>query len=121
MRQLHFDSAGTHTTHRGDAPDPRAVRVAASHGYDISRLRARSVRMTDFDFFDQVFAMDRTNLSALLKICPAHHQSKVSLYLPFVGITSPEEIPDPYFGNLEGFERVLGLCEEAGRRLIQRL
>lgn len=65
-----LDSAGTHGHyHAGEAPDARARRVAAKRGYDLSRMRARSVVDADFVRFDRILAMDETNLSLLRRQC----------------------------------------------------
>lgn len=118
---IQFDSAGTLASHRGAPPDPRAIRAAAARNYDISKQRARQVIAKDFDVFDHIFAMDRDNYSSLMQCCPSHATAKVALFLPYTGIFSPDELPDPYYGNAEGFERVMDLCEDAGRRLVHIL
>ncbi|WP_313951761.1 low molecular weight protein-tyrosine-phosphatase [Accumulibacter sp.] len=113
------DSAGTHGHfHAGEAPDPRARRVAAKRGYDLSRIRARRVAEADFDRFDRILAMDEDNLALLRRQCPEESHAKLGLFLayaPDLGIT---EVPDPYYGGEEGFERVLELCELAARGLL---
>ncbi len=120
-RVAKLDSAGTHGAHAGEAPDPRATRMAASRGYDLSRLRARQVSPKDFVTFDHVVAMDRVNLRYLQKLCPEDMQFKLGLmmsYAPEVGI---DEVPDPYYGGDAGFERVLDLIEAATEGLIANL
>ena len=67
-RVAKLDSAGTHGAHAGEAPDPRATRMAASRGYDLSRLRARQVSPKDFVTFNHVVAMDRANLRYSLAV-----------------------------------------------------
>lgn len=119
-RFLCFDSAGTVGVHRREPPDPRAIAVAAARGYDLSRLRARAVRAKDFADFDLILAMDRSNLSALEMSCPEQLKTKLSLFLPYAGISDPTEVPDPYYGSVAGFERVLDLCEVAAARLVEQ-
>lgn len=118
-RFFRFDSAGTVGTHRGEAPDPRAIAVAAARGYDLSRLRAKAVRKEDFADFDLILAMDCSNMSALEKYCPEQFKTKLFLFLPYAGINEPAEVPDPYYGNVAGFERVLDLCELAAASLME--
>lgn len=116
---IEVDSAGTHGYHEGELPDPRARRVAASRGYDLSRLRARSVKGQDFSRFDRILAMDRQNLANLRRSCPEEHLSKLGLFLGYAEGLVVDEVPDPYYGGTEGFEKVLDLCEAAARGLVE--
>lgn len=113
-----IDSAGTLDYHAGDPPDPRSRRAAAARGIDLSTLRARQVRDEDFARFDHVLAMDRDNLRVLLERCPPAQRAKVRLFLEGM---APDEVPDPYYGDGDGFERVLELAFEGSRRLLAAL
>lgn len=115
---VEVDSAGTLAYHAGEQPDPRARKVAASRGYDLSRMRARRVAEDDFAHFDLVLAMDRQNLAALERVCPEEHLHKLGLFMDYAEHSEQDEIPDPYYGGPDGFERVLDLCEAAARGLI---
>jgi protein-tyrosine phosphatase len=116
-----FDSAGTHGYHVGDTPDPRTVAAAAKRGYELAHLRAR--RVTEFDFirFDRVIAMGRDHLDWLRRACPPLYHDKLGLLLEFSGSLDEDEVPDPYYGGAEGFERVLDLVEDAAREMLQKL
>ncbi len=117
---LEFDSAGTHGHyHAGEAPDARARRVALRRGYDLSRLRARSVIDADFDRFDRILAMDQANLTALQRECAEGNRSKLGLFLDYAPSLGINEIPDPYYGAESGFERVIDLCELAAKGLLE--
>jgi len=120
---LEVDSAGTHAYHEGEAPDPRVRKAAAKRSYDLSGLRARCVIDSDFVRFDRILAMDRQNLAFLRRLCPPELNAKLGLFLDFVdrGVVLEDEIPDPYYGNAEGFERVLDLCELAGKGLLEAI
>ncbi|WP_300454223.1 low molecular weight protein-tyrosine-phosphatase [Accumulibacter sp.] len=116
---LEVDSAGTHGHyHAGETPDPRAQRVAAKRGYDLSGIRARPVIEADFERFDRLLAMDEANLSALRRQCPDASRTKLGLFLDYAEGLGVAEIPDPYYGAESGFERVIDLCELAGRGLL---
>lgn len=118
---IEVDSAGTHGSHEGEAPDPRARKLAASRGYDLSGLRARRVTDLDFSRFDRILAMDRQNLAALRRACPPEHLGKLGLFLDYAAGLALDEVPDPYYGGAEGFEKVLDLCEQAARGLIEAI
>lgn len=116
---LKFDSAGTHALRLGEPSDPRAQATLSSHGYDVGRIRSRKITHQDFQNFDMILAMDARNLSELRRLAPPEHLNKLRLFLEFAEGLDETEIPDPYYGNREGFERVLALCEAGARGLIK--
>jgi protein-tyrosine phosphatase len=116
-----FDSAGTHGYHIGNPPDQRARMTAAGRGYDLSVLKARQVEARDFARFDHIFAMDRDNLALLREACPAQHKGKLRLFLDFAANYTEREVPDPYYGGPEGFERVLDMIEDAVTGMLDEL
>lgn len=97
------DSAGTGGWHAGDAPDKRAIAVAAGHGVDIAGLRARQVRSDDFARFDLILAMDHDNLARLHAIAPRGHTADVRLALDLVDGRAGQAVADPYYGDASGF------------------
>jgi protein-tyrosine phosphatase len=113
--ELHIASAGLGDWHVGQPPDERAQHHARSRGYDLSMQRARQVTPRDFDEFDMILAMDRGHLRALQKMAPAQHHAKIRLFV------AGSDVPDPYYGGAEGFEKVLDLVEAQCRRLLQEL
>jgi protein-tyrosine phosphatase len=116
---LHIDSAGTHDYHIGKQPDARAQETARGRGYDLSDLRGRQVSAQDFETFDYILAMDEDNLAILLRQCPAHLQHKVRRFLSFSRRFPNLDVPDPYYGGRDGFDRVLDMVEDASEGLIE--
>lgn len=115
------ESAGVYDGHQGERPDRRAQRLAISRGYAaIEAERARGVLDADFERFDLILAMDQSNLRQLQRRCPPELRHKLHLYLQYAGL-GEREVPDPYYGPPEGFELVMGLCESASGRLLERL
>lgn len=117
--RIEIDSAGTHAYHVGEPPDARAQEAARRRGIDISGLRGRRATGTDMERFDYVLAMDRENYEHLLDICPAGHEHKLRLLLEYAPQRPEREVPDPYFGGVAGFDRVLDLLEEAATGLLE--
>jgi protein-tyrosine phosphatase len=115
-----FDSAGTHGYHIGNPPDVRARQAAAKRGYDLAQLKARQVNEFDFDRFDRILAMDRDNLELLRQACPEEHYGKLGLFLEYASRSTNDEVPDPYYGGPEGFERVLDMIEDAADGLLDQ-
>ncbi len=118
---LEVDSAGTADYHVGEPPDRRTIAVARRRGYELAGLRARRVTRGDFERFDHVLAMDRTNLSHLESLRGAKASARLGLFLEYAPECGLDEVPDPYFGGVEDFERVIDLCESGARGLLERL
>lgn len=118
---IEVDSAGVSTYHVGEDPDVRSQRTASLRGYDLSALRARHVTQKDFEVFDYLFAMDATHEAELLLRAPQQYAYKVKLFLPFAGNAAVRDVPDPYYGNAQGFEAVLDMIESGCGLLIEKL
>jgi len=120
-RRVVVDSAGMIDHHRGEPPDPRAIRHAAQRGYDLSALRARRVDPIDFQRFHWMLAMDEDNLDWLRRQAPAGSPARLQLLLDHGPPGGPREVPDPYYGSPAGFEHVLDLVEAACDGLVALL
>jgi protein-tyrosine phosphatase len=112
-------SAGTHAFHAGEAPDSRAQALVARRGIDISDLRASRIEDADFDQFDMILAMDWDNLSLLQQMAPKRAHHKLQLLMRFASEHETATIPDPYYGNAQGFEQVLDYIEDACNGLLE--
>jgi protein-tyrosine phosphatase len=120
--EVYVDSAGTHSFHTGIAPDKRSQQTAGRRGIDLSSIRARRVVEEDLAKFDCVLAMDRDNLEHLFAMCSHLQQrKKVHLLMEFAPDLPEQEVPDPYYGGLSGFERVMDLLEVATEGLLYRI
>jgi protein-tyrosine phosphatase len=119
--RVQVDSAGTAAYHVGEAPDGRSIAAARRRGIDLSVLRARSLRREDFRDFDLILAMDQDNLRVAKARRPANARAAVKLFLEYAPQCGMREVPDPYFGDADGFERVLDLTAAASRGLLAEL
>lgn len=121
QRRVGVASAGTHA-HRGWAPDPRTQTSAARRGYDLSALRGRALDAGLLESSELILAMDRENLAHLRRFCPPDWHSRLGLLLERFPVPGAgDEVPDPYYGGPDGFERVLDLLEPACRALARDL
>ena len=120
-QRIQIDSAGLGDQHIGSPPDPRAIRAAKRRGYDLAGIRGRRITVTDFSRFGWIIAMDEENLRMLTELKPADFSGYLGLLLDFAPEPGTREIPDPYFGGPEGFERVLDLVEASVGGLLERL
>ena len=118
---IEVDSAGTYAYHKGKKPDARASSIADKRGYNLSGMRARKVAEGDFEKFNYILAMDDENYIDLLSQCDNEHKHKIKHFLEFGSQTKLHEVPDPYYGGLNGFEVVLDLVEDASKGLLEHI
>jgi protein-tyrosine phosphatase len=116
--EVHTDSAGTGSWHVGSPPDERAQESSRRRGIDLSRQRARQFEPKDFDRFDYIVVMDRENYRDVLSHASPENERKVRLFMDYAPEAGVSEVPDPYYGGPDGFERVLDLIEDAAEGLL---
>jgi protein-tyrosine phosphatase len=121
---VHVDSAGTGEWHVGSPPDTRAIVAARGRGVTLGGA-ARTVRPADFDDFDLLIAMDRSNLADLRALAPDEEaRAKVHLLREFdpESVRAGElEVPDPYYGAHGGFDEVLDIVQAACAGLLEHI
>ncbi len=115
------DSAGTGGWHAGEAPDRRAIACARGHGVDIGGLRARKLKVSDFEHFDWLLCADVQNLVDARGIAPAGLAEKAVLLLDWAGIDTTGEVADPYYGDAGDFERSWMQVDAAAQRIVARI
>ncbi len=115
------DSAGTTAYHLGNPPDGRATQAAAKRGVDLTGYRARQVQPADFHDFDLVLAMDRDNFRSLEPIVPPGGEARLRMFLEFAPTLGIDDVPDPYYGAGDGFERVLDMVEAGAHGLLAHI
>ena len=115
------DSAGTHAYHVGEPPDARSQQAAARRGYDLSGLRARRFERADFHRFDLILAMDQDHYSILSHMAQPSAGERLKLMMSYARRFAEKEVPDPYYGGPQGFERVLDMLEDAAQGLLESL
>jgi protein-tyrosine phosphatase len=121
---IELDSAGTGGWHVGSPPDERAIAAADARGIALGGF-ARQVSVDDFDDFDLILAMDRSNMRELRQLAPGQSErAKVRLLREFDPASEGErdpEVPDPYYGAPGGFDEVLDLVQAACTGLLARI
>ncbi len=118
---VQFESFGTHDYHVGQGADRRTIATASEYGLDLSRHRARCIERDDCLRADLLLAMDSGHERHLRRLAPADANGRIRLYLPWLEIEGHRDVPDPYYGEREGFIAVHELLDEAARRLVDRL
>lgn len=116
------DSAGTGGWHAGELPDKRSVLTAKNKGIDISDQRARQFKLADFQQFDYIFAMDNSNYKDIIRLAPDEaSKNKVKLILNELYPGENIPVPDPYYGEQNGFEQVYNLLDDACNIIADKL
>lgn len=117
-----IESAGTGGWHIGEQPDSRSVEVAYTHNIDISDQRCRKFIYSDFEEFDLIYVMDRSNLYDVLQIAKNEvDKLKVRLILNEIFPQQSNEVPDPYYGGERGFENVYQMLDNACQVIANKL
>ena len=119
--KIKIDSAGTHAYHIGEPPDSRSQSTALSRGVDLSTQRARKAISEDFERFDYIIAMDRSNYEGLKQLGQGADLSKLHLFMDFTQDWDNTEVPDPYYGGANGFEQVFDMVESASEGLLSHI
>jgi len=111
------DSAGTSDWHIGQSPDERSQETARARGIELSDLKARQSISADFELFEYVIAMDKSNYQKLSAICPAGREDRLHMFLDFAPQIGRRDVPDPYYHD--GFDMVFDMLEAASAGLLQ--
>tara|TARA_E500000331_G_C17262307_1_gene715780 strand:- start:574 stop:1047 length:474 start_codon:yes stop_codon:yes gene_type:complete len=117
--KFEIDSCGTHDYHLGHSPDSRTQEAAALRGINLSDLRSRKIKLSDFKYYDLILVMDKLNENFLMNLCPNEYHYKIKLMLSYLPDYPIDEVPDPYYGGEDGFDQVLDILEEAIEALYE--
>jgi protein-tyrosine phosphatase len=118
---LHVESAGVRAPRRAERLDPRARDTLRQRGYAAKDGRSRALSVADFERFDLLLAMDGEVLAAMEQLCPPAQRHKLRRFLDYAPGHEGQDVPDPYWGDVRGFEHVVDLCEAAAGGLLDAL
>lgn len=122
--RVDVDSSGTGGWHRGDRMDDRAAATLDRHGYDPTAHRAQQFAGRWFDDHDLLLTMDRANYEDVLALAPSDEAAaRVRMFRAYdpEATAEDDEVPDPWYGGPDGFERVLSTLERTTKHLVSRL
>jgi protein-tyrosine phosphatase len=119
--QFEIDSAGTGDYHVGELADARTRKNASQNGLDLTH-RARQFKQKDFDLWDRIIVMDRSNFDNVLRLARTDaDKAKIELMRAYDSHPTSEEVPDPWFGGEEGFVEVFDILERSTAGLLNEL
>jgi protein-tyrosine phosphatase len=108
------DSAGTGAYHIGELPDKRSIAIASINNINISDQRARKFSVKDFDKFDIIYVMDRSNYENVISLARNENdKAKVKMILNEIFPGEDLDVPDPYYGGEFGFKNVYNMLDKA--------
>lgn len=114
--KITVDSAGTSGFHSGSLPDKRSIEVAKQYGIDITDQRSRLFTVSDFDSFDVIYTMDKSNYNNVIRLAKNEKdKAKVKMIL------SHQDVPDPYYGGNQGFQNVYKMLDEVCEEIAAKL
>lgn len=116
-----IDSAGTGGWHIGNPPDPRSAATSLGRGVDISALRARQLRISDFEKFQYLIALDETHLDFMMNMKPKSSPAQLSLLMHHESSQRWRDVPDPYYGGQKDFDLAYDLIEAGVEGLLASL
>lgn len=115
-------SSGTGNWHVGGGADDRMRATARRHGHALAGHRASQFAAADLARYDHIFVMDKSNLHDVLALdADDAHGGKVRLFREFDPEPESFQVPDPYQGGREGFERVYAIVDRTTDVLLDRL
>jgi protein-tyrosine phosphatase len=119
--EIDIDSAGTGDWHVGNLPDERMRKHCGARGYPMT-MTARQITAKDFDRFDLILAMDESNYSNICSLTNSQEDhAKVKMMCSYCSSHDVLEVPDPYYGEGEGFELVIDILEDACAGLLEEI
>lgn len=115
------ESAGTESYHIGEAPHRHSQKVCLQHGIDISAQRARKFQKSDMEHYDRIYAMATDVLEEIKRIAGTKADiTKLSLFLDELHPGSNASVPDPWYGDEDGYLPVYRMIDEACDAIIEK-
>lgn len=116
-----IESAGTNGYHTGEPPHRLSIKVAKENGIDISQQRSRKFTAADFEEFDLLYAMANDVLTDMNEICENElYTKKVKLFLDESFPGEQKEVPDPWYGEEEGYHEVFEIINNNCNNIIKK-
>jgi protein-tyrosine phosphatase len=117
--KLIADSAGTASYHVGESPDPRTIEVASNHGIPVSH-KGQQFKKRHSDEFDYLIAMDSSNYQNMLTEI-GDQPGSLFLMREFDKEGKGKDVPDPYYGGMNGFEEMYQILDRSTDELLKFL
>ncbi len=118
---FYIDSAGTAAYHIGEPANSKSQTTANKHGVQL-HSRGRQFVEADFNSFDLILAMDIENFKNVRSLDNGNDYSrKVFMMRSFDPDPGDLNVPDPYYGGMDGFELVYKVLHRSCENLLTKL
>jgi protein-tyrosine phosphatase len=115
------DSAGTNGIHDGEAPHRLSQKVAKANGIDISKQVSRKFVAADFDVYDKIYVMAKDVLDDVKRIAGKKFDiAKTDLFLNELYPEKNMDVPDPWYGNEDGYIKVYDLIDRTCDAIVEK-
>ena len=119
---IEVDSAGTAGYHIGNLPDSRSIEIADKYNINLRNQKARQFSRADFEKFDIIYAMDKSNYAHLISLAEnKEERSKIRMILNEINPNACESVPDPYYGGENGFQNVYNMLDKACNKIVDQI
>ncbi|MEX0722974.1 MAG: low molecular weight protein-tyrosine-phosphatase [Gracilimonas sp.] len=118
---FYIDSAGTAAYHVGESANSKSQATANKHGVQLPS-KARKFEYPDLEEFDLILAMDTENYRNIKSLDRKNkYANKIKMMREFDPQPADGEVPDPYYGGMDGFENVFQVLDRSTEALLQEL
>ncbi len=121
ITHIKVDSAGTANYHTGKGPDKRMATELAKRGFP-NNGQARQFSKEDFHKFDLIIPMDHSNTLQILSLAESNEdKQKVTPFTSYCSLFDYDEVPDPYYGGIDGFSEVIEIMEDGCKGILEKI
>ena len=118
---FYVDSAGTSAYHIGERANSKSRKTAEEHGIELNS-RARRFEAEDLKEFDLIVAMDNENRENIKALDDSgKFEDKVVMLRDYDPSPGDGEVPDPYYGGMDGFQKVFDIVKRSCEHLLDEL
>ncbi|MAO65745.1 MAG: protein tyrosine phosphatase [Balneola sp.] len=118
---FYIDSAGTAAYHVGESANSKSQATANQHGIHLPS-KARQLDYADLEEFDLILPMDSENFKNIKQLDRKNRfESKIKMMREFDPEPGDGQVPDPYYGGLQGFENVFTVLNRSCETLLEEL
>ncbi len=119
---LQVDSAGTNGYHTGEPPHNLSQKVARKNGLEICEQRSRKFIREDFENYDIIYVMADDVMEEIKYIAGNKFDAhKAKYFLSVYGDGYNMNVPDPWYGDEDGYDEVFEIISKASDKIVESL
>lgn len=118
--KFYVESSGTASYHIGENADSRTRAVAQRYSVPMNHT-AQQFSIEHLSSFKHIVVMDDSNLNNVLNISPAVFEAQIHKFRDFDPLDPGADVPDPWYGGVEGFEENYQITLRCSENLLNYL